>query len=461
MKKRLLAMLLTGAMAATLLAGCGSKADSAKTEEKTNTEAENSGETADVSEENPDAAADAATEGPQTLKVWCWDPTYNINALNVAADIYREEHPDFELDVEEIDGESISAKLATASTSGELNTLPDIILFDDTGFQKSVISYPEVFLDLTDYGFNYEEFSPGKVGMSSVDGRNYGIPFDSGTAIACYRTDILEQAGYTIDDFTDITWEDWIEKAKHVLDVTGCPLLNGLSCYNQLTIMLQSAGGSFFNEDGTANLTDNEILRKTIELYTQMVEAGVYTEETGWDTYIGGMNTGRIAGAMNGCWIMSSLRAAEDQSGKWQITNLPSLDGIEGATNYSSQGGSSWAITTNCANPELAVDFFKSTFGGSTKLYDEILSTGAISTWLPASNGEKYTLPDEFFSGQPVFAMITAYSANVPECYVGTYFRNAMMDVANAVTEIIYSGTDMDSALSAAQDTLNFEMSQQ
>ena len=124
------------------------------------------------------------------------------------------------------------------------------------------------------------------------------MPFDNGAAIACYRTDILEQAGYTIDDFTDITWEDWIEKAKHVLEVTGCPLLNGLSCYNQLTIMLQSAGGSFFNEDGTANLTDNEALRKTIELYTQMVAAGVYTEETGWDTYIGGMNTGRIAGLM-------------------------------------------------------------------------------------------------------------------------------------------------------------------
>lgn len=31
----------------------------------------------------------------KTLKVWCWDLTYNINALNVAADIYREEHPNF------------------------------------------------------------------------------------------------------------------------------------------------------------------------------------------------------------------------------------------------------------------------------------------------------------------------------------------------------------------------------
>ena len=140
MKKRLLAMLLTGVMAATLLAGCGNKTDTVGTDTETATEDVKEAE--DASEESENDTADAVSEGPQILKVWCWDPTYNINALNVAADIYRGEHPDFELDVEEIDGESISAKLATASTSGELGTLPDIILFDDTGFQKSVISYP-------------------------------------------------------------------------------------------------------------------------------------------------------------------------------------------------------------------------------------------------------------------------------------------------------------------------------
>lgn len=445
MKKKVLAVMLAGVMAMGVFAGCGS--DSGSQED---------GASAAAADENGSESGD----DNNTLTVWCWDPTYNINALNKAAEIYQETNPDFSLNIVETDEETIVTKLATASTSGDTSVLPDILLLNDSNFQLEVGSYPECFADLTDTGFNYDEFSEGKVAMSMVDGKNYGIPFDNGTAIACYRTDILEQAGYTIDDFTDLTWSEWIEKAKVVLDKTGCPLLNGLSCYNQLTIMLQSAGGSYFNEDGTANITDNEVLRKTIETYTEMVNSGVYTEETGWDTYVGGMNTGRIAGAMNGCWIMSSIKSAEDQSGLWAITNIPRLDDVENATNYSSQGGSTWAVTSNCKDVDLAVDFFKTTFGGSKELYDEILETGAISTWLPAADSDKYGEPDSYFSDQSVFSMITNYSGNVPQCYVGVYFQNATTDVANAITNILYSGGSVDDELAAAAEKLEFEMEQ-
>lgn len=464
MRKRLTALFLSSILTTSLLFGCGKTDDSQNAAQGTAADSQ----TADASttengtgDDNGGAEnADGTSGDSGTLTVWCWDPAYNINALKVAESIYQKDHPDFQLDIIETNTEDIYTKMVTATTSGEYSVLPDILLFDDASFQVNVASYPEVFLDLTDYGFNYDEFSPGKVGFSTVEGKHYGIPFDSGTAIACYRTDILEQAGYTIDDFTDITWSEWIEKAKVVLDKTGCPLLNGLSSYNQITIMLQSAGGSFFHENGEPYIVSNEIVKAVVETYAEMVKEGVYTEETGWDTYIGGMNTGRIAGAMNGCWIMASIQAAEDQSGLWEITNIPKLDNIASATNYSSQGGSSWAITSKCANPELAVDFFKTTFGGSTELYDEILATGAISTWLPAVESEKYSEPVAFYNDQPVFSIITTYSASVPECYVGVYFQNARTDVANAITNIIYSGGDIESELQAAEETLIFEMEQ-
>lgn len=463
MKKKIMALVLSSILTVSLLSGCGKSGDNQNADQTTTADNQTADTSADVemADDNSGAeATDGTSAGSETLTVWCWDPAYNINALRIAESIYQKNHPNFSLEIIETNAEEISTKMATATTSGEYGVLPDILLFDDGTFQVNVTSYPDVFLDLTDYGFNYDEFSPGKVGFSTVDGKHYGIPFDSGTAIACYRTDILEQAGYTIDDFTDITWSEWIEKAKVVLDKTGCPLLNGMSAYNQITVMLQSAGGSFFTENGEPNIASNEIVRAVVETYAEMVETGVYTEETGWDTYIGGMNTGRIAGAMNGCWIMASIQAAEDQSGLWEITNLPKLDGIASATNYSSQGGSSWAITSKCANPDLAVDFFKTTFGGSTELYDEILTTGAISTWLPAAESEKYSEPVAFYNNQPVFSIITTYSASVPECYVGVYFQNARRDVVNAITNIIYSGGDIESELQAAEETLIFEMEQ-
>ena len=44
------------------------------------------------------------------------------------------------------------------------------------------------------------------------------------------------------------------------------------------------------------------------------------------------MNDGKAAGVINGCWIMSSVQAAADQSGKWAIVNMPKLDGIAALT---------------------------------------------------------------------------------------------------------------------------------
>ena len=107
---------------------------------------------------------------------------------------------------------------------------------------------------------------------------------------------------------------------------------------------------------------------------------------TDWDQYIASMNKGTAAGVIQGCWIMSSIQAAEDQSGKWAIVNMPKFDDVEGATNYANCGGASWAVSSNCKNTDLAYDFIKTTFGGSVELYDDLLpNAGAIASYLPAS----------------------------------------------------------------------------
>ena len=76
---------------------------------------------------------------------------------------------------------------------------------------------------------------------------NYGIPFDNGAVIECLRTDMLEEAGYTVDDFTDITWSDFMEKAKVVKEKTGQPILTSQAGSPDLVMeMLQSCGESLF-----------------------------------------------------------------------------------------------------------------------------------------------------------------------------------------------------------------------
>ena len=87
--------------------------------------------------------------------------------------------------------------------------------------------------------------------------------------------------------------------------------------------MLQSCGESLFNEDGSVNIVDNKALKPILEIYSQMVKDGTLVEVTDWDQYIASINNGTTAGVINGCWIMASITANEDQSGKWAITNMP------------------------------------------------------------------------------------------------------------------------------------------
>lgn len=458
MKKKLVSAILTAALSVSLLAGCGGSSETANSEitattKESNTEAVSDVETSD--EDTQVASAEAA--GEEKLTVWCWDPAFNINAMNKAAELYQKDHPNFVLEVLETPWEDVQTKLTTAATSGNLDTLPDILLMQDAAFQKNVISYPNAFTNLTDK-LDYSQFSSGKVSFSTVDGMNFGVPFDNGAVIASYRTDLLEQAGFTISDFENITWSEFIEKGKVVLEKTGKPMLSCVGGESDIIVMmLQSAGGGFFNDENLAQIVDNAILEEVMSTYAELVKSGVLVEVNDWDSYIGTLNSGTVAGTMAGCWIMASIQAADDQAGNWAITNMPRLDNAATATNYANQGGSSWAITSNCKNIDLAVDFMGSTFGGSVEFYESILDTGAIACYLPAGESDMYGKANDFFGGDAVYAKIIEFAGNIPECETGVYFYEARDAVATAITNIV-SGSDVASELQMAQDTVNFSM---
>ncbi len=403
--------------------------------------------------------AAAASEEDNKLTVWTWDPNFNIYAINKAAEIYAQDHEGFTVEVTEIQSDDIESKITTAVNAGDLSTLPDIFLMQDNSFQKYVTFYPDVFTNLTDSGIDFSEFSEAKVAYSTLDGSNYGVPFDNGAVVNCFRTDLLEQAGYTVDDFTDITWSDYMEKAKVVLEKTGLPILTAQAgSPDVIMMMLQSCGASLFNEDGTGNIAGNEILKECVSNYAQMVADGTLVEVADWDQYISSLNSSTVVSTFNGCWIMASIQVAEDQSGNWAITNMPKLDNAENASNYSNNGGSSWAISSNCKNVDLAVDFLNATFAGSTELYDDVISKGALATWAPAGESDAYNVGVDFYGGDTVYAKIVDYATKTPSNNTGAFYYDARDAVGVALSNITQTGADIDSELQMAQETLDFNM---
>ena len=298
----------------------------------------------------------------------------------------------------------------------------------DNSYQKYLKSYPDAFTDLKDININWDDFGKLKQSYSMVDDTHYGVPFDNGAVIACYRTDILDEAGYTIDDLTDITWSKFMEIGKDVHEKTGKYLLTSEATGGDtLMMMMQSCGANFVNEDGEAYIVGNEVAEKCINLYVDLVKNDVVKLVNNWDEYIATITGGEAAGIVNGNWITATLMSTEDQKGLWQITTMPKVDDVDTATNYANNGGSSWYITISC--------------------------------YLPAGESKVYNEPNEFFGGQPIFSTIVEYSSHIPEFTKTPYHYESRECVNTAVVNIV-NGTPVEDALQEAQDTLAFKMTE-
>ena len=458
--KKIMSLALIMAMGVTLLSGCGGSGGNGGSTAKSSATSKTASTTSASKTSSSAATGNFTDNGGHELTVWCWDQSFNIYAMKEAEKIYQKKDPQFKLNIEEVRSDDVETKITTAASSGDLSTLPDIFLMQDNSFQKYTSNFNDVFLGLNDSGINFKDFGEAKQAYSTLNDVHYGVPFDNGAVIGAYRIDILEKAGLTADDFKDITWSKFIELGKQVKEKTNTPLLTVTAGTNDLIMMmLQSAGSSMFKEDGSLNIVDNEVLRKALGIYQELYKAGVLVEVTDWDQYIAAIQRGSTAAVINGCWIIGSITAAKDLSGKWAINNMPRFDDVEGATNYSNNGGSSWAITSKSENQKLAIDFLNTTFAGSVELYETILpSSGALATYLPAGKSDVYSKPQEFFGGKPIYSLITEFAGKIPSNITGTYYYDARNAVSVGLSNVIQKGANIEDELKAAQETVEFNM---
>ena len=456
MKKQLVSALLVGAMTATALVGCGgtsSKSSSTKTD-STKTE----------SKKTPTAkAVNASKEDKNTLSVYAWDAGFNIPALKAAEKAYQQKNPDFKLNiVQTADSTEVQNRITLAGQAQDYSTLPDITLFQDHGIHQYMTNFPKVWVEAGDKA-DWDNFGQEKLSFSTVKGKHYGYPVDNGTVIYAYRTDLLQQAGYTIDDVTGITWDKWLEIGKNVYDKTGKYLLSMDNSGNDLPYMMLQAEGVSQFKDGKVAVADNEKVQKIFEVLQKAVDNHCLYLCNNWSDYTDQSIQGdMVAGVMNGNWIIPTIKKVEANSGKWAITTLPTLSGDQG---YASNGGSSLYITSACKGDKvkLAQDFLSYTFGGgdgATATYDAALTDGGVITcYAPAGKSDVYNAGVAFFNNQPIYSTIVEYGTHVKTVEQSDYHYDLRTNISTAITKLTDSSTanrpTIKDALKEAEDTTN------
>ncbi len=408
--KKLLACIMAGA----LLTGC---AAGAKNSSSTETE---SGDKKEI------------------ITVWAWDKNFNIRVMEEAEKIYEADHPNVDIQIVDYAREDIEKKMHTTLSTGSTKNMPDIVLVEDYTAQKFLTSYPGMFEDLTD-SFDYDNFAQYKISPMTVDGKIYGVPFDSGVAVMFYRTDYLAEAGYGASDLENITWDRFIEIGQDVYEKTGKHMisdnLNEMSGTTRM--MLQSADQWYYNENGEVQIANNAALQEAFSIFTKMKESGIIKNTNGWDAWVSSMNDGSVATVISGAWIMPSITAAEDQSGKWAVAPIPRLSTVD-SLNASNIGGSSWYVFSGKETKDTAIDFLNSTFGQDEEFYQTILTNiGAIGTYIPAQGGSAYGEASEYFSGQNIYQDFSEWMQEIPRVNYGIYVGEADKAVHSIMPDLM------------------------
>lgn len=183
MRKQILSVLVSAAIAAGMLSGCGGSGDAASGGQGT---AQAGGE-----------QAGKAADGKIPLTMWFWSSNEEQQATlqRVLVDKFNEAHPDYELTVEYRGSVNKDMAVALAADEG-----PDIVYESSPSLAMTYIQAGK-YADLSEYSEKYgwkDRIIGPMYDSSTVDGRLYSIPMGLNVIGMVYNRSVLEENGWTV-----------------------------------------------------------------------------------------------------------------------------------------------------------------------------------------------------------------------------------------------------------------------
>ena len=338
MKKRLIAAMMTAALATSLLAtGCGSDKKSNSTE-----------------------GGDASLSGTLTFAIW----DNNLNDFIESNDMvgkFQEKYPDIDIEVEKIKDDS--EYWNTMKMRASANQLPDV-MFNKT---FTLSRFKDYLVDLSDTeAAKNNELAEGY----AVDGKILGVPMVSGYEYVYYWKDMFKEAGVEVPT----TWSQFEDVTKKLQDYYGtkdsdfsaiaCGLKDEWPDYPYMEFMpaLESGNGQNWNDmakqdEPFAEGTDiNKAYKKVQSLFTSGV-LGKDPLGIGNDQATALFASKKAAIIALGDWGLQNIQNQTDDTSELGTFYLPTRDSESDPFNVIVQGDSFMGVTTHSKNPEAAKAF--------------------------------------------------------------------------------------------------------
>ena len=348
--KKIIATLLTGVMALSLLAGCavpstGAAAPAADT----------------ATEASGDVAASDTADASGDVTIWYyWETAGHQEALDHIIQEFNGQQDKITVQAKYVPFADFKKQLSVGASAGELDN-PDHAAYAAMG----------IFADITDK-FDVSTYYPGPVNSCTLDGRLYGVPFGSNDLVLFYNEDMLAAAGCEVPT----TWDELLDVAKkttkdNVYGFAHCALQNEEGTFNFLP-WVWSTGQTSYEIDSEGGI-------KALEFEKELVDSGAFPKEAINWTQGDTMNQ----------FISENLTMREEVPDlKWNVAPIP-----QDKQQASGLGGENYAVIAG-GNEDAAIAFLKFATSKDTCLY-MMEHMGYISS--------DSTIAENQFEGDPVY----------------------------------------------------------
>jgi multiple sugar transport system substrate-binding protein len=290
--------------------------------------------------------------GPADITMWAWTSNENYSMK-----IFEKLYPKIKIKWSNLGGGSAEyTKVLTATSAGK--GLPDVIMSEYL-FAPQFMEYGS-FQPINKWVPKqlYLKYFPAiTLKWTSLDGKIYGTPQDSGAMTMVYRKDVFDRYGLTVPK----TWAEFAADAAklHSQNPNIAMTTVSINWVPWPLGMIWAGGGKVFDYSNGKWYIDftNPTAEKIMNYWGKLIKENQVKAETWWTPgWYKEITNGQLATVINGGWFPEWLQLNSKQShGKWRVANVPQWNASNPENGQI--GGSGFYVSSQSKHPQAAADF--------------------------------------------------------------------------------------------------------
>ena len=384
-------------------------------------------------------AAGTAAQERATVTVWGWE--YQKKVVDAILPLFTRRNPSITVDWKIMAPQQVRQNMLLAFSSG--TGAPDVFGAESAWLPQLLAVGGAT--DVTERARPYvSKFNRFKWQDVTVNGRIFGMPWDSGPVALYYRRDVLEKAGLPSDPEQVAklfaTWNEYAQLARKIHTATGAYMFAHARANNDARDFEKLAwqrGAGYFDEQGRVILDTRKDNVEVLTFLAQFWKDDLAQDTEPWTpAWYKGFTDGSVATHFGAVWMGGFLRTwiAADAAGKWGVVPLPAW--APGGVRTSNDGGSNLVVSAQSKVKDAAwalVEFV------TANREAQVTAWRAMDSF--PSLDEAYSSPfarlgDPYFGGQAYRQVFVDLVKQIPAWYYTKDYPEANSVMAQEIVNV-------------------------